>query len=130
MTGRLNTISKVFFFLCQKLDEIKSENESLRKCMSAMTKSMEDLQKRLQCYENTTKLGKSKRKGKINVDVKVIQHLLIPRNYTENMDNTRVCRNTRFIILTSKRAERVVIQNYKEVVLVMLHVAQSSSSSR
>ena len=97
--------------------------------MSAMTKSMEDLQQRLQCYENTTKLGKSKRKGKINVDVKVIQYLLIPHNYTENMDNTRVRRNTRFIILTSKRGERAVIQNYKEVVLVTLHVAQSSSSS-
>ena len=97
--------------------------------MSAMTKSMEDLQQRLQCYENTTKLGKSKRKGKINVDVKVVQYLLIPHNYIENMDNTRVRRNTRFIILTSKRGKRVAIQNYKEVVLVTLHVAQSSSSS-
>ena len=130
MAVGLNTIFKVFFSLCQKLDEIESENESLRKCMSAMTKSMEDLQQRLQCYENTTKLGKSKRKGKIHVDVKVIQYLLIPHNYTENMDNIRVRRNTRFIILASTRVEQLAIQNYKEVVLVTLHVAQSSSSSR
>ena len=126
MAVRLNTISNVFFLYVRNWMK-SNQKMSLRKCMSAMTKSMEDLQQRLQCYENTTKLSKSKRK--INDDVKVIQYLLIPHNYTENMDNTRVRRNSRFIILTSKLGERVAIQNYKEVVLVTLRVAQSSSSS-
>ena len=43
---------------------------------------MEDLQQHFQCYENSTKLSKLKHKrGKINVNVILIQRLLTTNNY-------------------------------------------------
>ena len=43
---------------------------------------MKDLQQHFQCYENSTKLSKPKHKrGKINVNVILIQHLLTTNNY-------------------------------------------------
>lgn len=60
------------FHVLQKLDEHKEVNEKLIKAMTAISKSVESLERRFQHYENAEAPSQRKRqKGRITVDVKV-----------------------------------------------------------